>query len=183
MAAGGARIGGVELAIGEPIEGHGEAAGGDHAEEDADEFLPVGVGNVPQAKGDRDDLKRVRRQRQRLGVGFEKRDSLVGARLRRLLPTDVEHLVAEVGGDDVELAAGRAIERQRQGRRCRCRRRGSAASPPAARAAPSATASSGRCRARADDSENRTARAIWPNIRRTRSGDLSTGAGTGECGQ
>ena len=41
MAAGGAGIARVELAIGEAIEGHRGAAGGDHADEDADELLPA----------------------------------------------------------------------------------------------------------------------------------------------
>src|SRR6478752_8874634 len=41
MPAGGARIVGVELAIGEAIERHGEAASRDHAEENANDFLPA----------------------------------------------------------------------------------------------------------------------------------------------
>ena len=45
MPPGRARIVGVELPIGQPVERHRDAAGGDHAQQDADELLPTTATN------------------------------------------------------------------------------------------------------------------------------------------
>ena len=51
MAAGGARVGGVDAAVGEAVERHGRAAGEDHAQQDADELHPLKAGALPGQHG------------------------------------------------------------------------------------------------------------------------------------
>ena len=101
---------------------------------------------------DRHDLKRTRRQRKRLGVGFEKSDPAVRVSRASFLRPISEHLVAERRRRCLHFRP--PLDRmQRPGRRCRCTDRGSATRPAAALGGTVCRTSRGRCRATTDGSK------------------------------
>jgi hypothetical protein len=63
MAPGRARVGGVDVAIGQSIEGHGSTTGKDHAQKDAGQFNPLKpLLDIPSQDG-AEQSERKRKQR------------------------------------------------------------------------------------------------------------------------